>query len=32
VSMVAERLIQLATDGERDSTRLREEALKSLWR
>jgi hypothetical protein len=32
VSMVAERLIQLATDGERDSARLREEALKSLWR
>jgi hypothetical protein len=32
VSMVAERLIQLATDGERDSARLREAALKSLWR
>jgi hypothetical protein len=32
VSMVAERLIQLAKHGERDSDRLREEALKSLWR
>jgi hypothetical protein len=32
VSMVAERLIQLAKHGEWDSDRLREEALKSLWR
>lgn len=32
VSLVADRLIQLAKHGERDSTRLREEALKSLWR
>ena len=32
VSMVAERLIQLAKHGERDSDGLREEALKSLWR
>jgi hypothetical protein len=32
VSMVAERLILLAKHGERDSDRLREEVLKSLWR
>ena len=32
VSMIAECLIQLAKNGERDSARLREETLKSLCR